>query len=271
MDRVIEHDGCQLAYSVRGNGPAVLFIQGVGIHGDGWRPQLDALADSFTCVWFDNRGMGQSQPAGADITVERMADDARAVLDAAGVESAHVVGHSLGGLVAVQLALSARERVRSLSLLCTFSGGPHAAPLTARMIWLGLRTKFGTRTMRRRGFLKLIHPPGPITNIDAEAERMAGLFGHDLADQPPIADAQLKAMKASDLTPRLGELVGLPTLVVSAAHDPIAPPSAGRTLHAGIPGSRYVEYPDASHGLPLTHPERVNALLREHRAAAQSG
>ncbi|QEL13805.1 alpha/beta fold hydrolase [Limnoglobus roseus] len=268
MNQMIEHRGCPLAYDVRGTGPRVLFIQGVGVHGGGWRPQIDGLADRYTCLSFDNRGMGRSQPAGADISVAQMADDALAVMDASGWASAHVVGHSLGGQVAVALALAVRDRVRSLSLLCTFANGRAVAPLTARMIWFGMRSQVGTRRMRRRGFLKLVLPPGPQReNADAMAERIGELFGHDLADQPPVVKQQLRAMRACDLTPRLPELAGLPTLVVSAVHDPIAPPRVGRGL-LGIPGSRYVEFPDASHGLPITHAEQVNVLLHEQFAAA---
>lgn len=267
MDTSVEHRGCRLHFKQSGTGPKVLFIQGVGVQGDGWRPQTDALADRYACLTFDNRGMGKSQPLGAGVTVEQMADDARAVMDAAGWDAAHVVGHSLGGLVAVQLALAARDRVKSLSLLCTFTGSKSAAPMTARMIWLGMRSRVGTRRMRRRGFLALVLPPGHPAD-DALADKLADLFGHDLADSPPVVDHQLKAMRATDLTPRLGELAGLPTLIVTAAHDPIAPPSAGRALHAGIPGSRYVEIADASHGWPITHTEQANALLHEHLSAA---
>ena len=80
----------------------MLFIQGVGVHGDGWLPQIDQLSATYTCVSFDNRGMGRSLPAAAAISVEQMATDAeavlQAVLQAVQVERAHVVGHSLGGL-----------------------------------------------------------------------------------------------------------------------------------------------------------------------------
>jgi 3-oxoadipate enol-lactonase len=75
-------------------------------------------------------------------------------------------------------------------------------------------------------------------------------------------------MRAADASPRLGGLAGVPTLVVSAAHDPIAPPGVGRALSAAIPGARYVEAPDASHGLPITHAGWVNRLLEEHLSAA---
>lgn len=265
MERVVEHRCCRLAYSVEGSGPAVLFIQGVGVQGAGWRPQTAELAAAHTCLWFDNRGMGRSQPVGAEVTVAQMAEDARAVLDAERIPAAHIVGHSLGGPVALQLALDAPERVRSLSLLCTFTGGRTAAPLTLRMLWLGLRARVGTRSMRRRGFLRLVMPPGATADPDALAE----LFGHDLADQPAVVAAQLRAMRASDLSERLANLAGLPTLVVSAAHDPIAPPRAGRALRDGLAGARYVEVADASHGLPITHAARVNGLLREHFAAVE--
>jgi pimeloyl-ACP methyl ester carboxylesterase len=75
---------------------------------------------------------------------------------------------------------------------------------------------------------------------------------------------QLGAMKRFDATPRLGELAGIPTLVVSAAHDPIAPPNAGRAIAAGIPAARYVEFADASHGVTIHQAARINGLLLEH-------
>lgn len=266
VEKSLEHRGCRFAYEVAGSGAPVLLIQGVGAAGGAWRPQVDGLADRYTCLWFDNRGMGRSQPAAIRITVEQSAEDALALMDAEGWESAHVAGHSLGGLTALHLALSARQRVRSLSLLCTFANGAKAAPPTARMIWLGLRTRVGTRRMRRHGFLHLVLPPQAVTgaDLDALAESLAPLFGHDLGDQPPIVDQQLAAMRAYDATPRLGELAGLPTLVVNAVYDPIAPPRGGRELAAGIPGARYVELPDASHGVPLQAPCLVNSLLLEH-------
>lgn len=268
----IEHRACRLAYHVRGTGPRVLFIQGTGVHGDGWQPQVDALAAHYECLTFDNRGMGRSQPMGAPITVAQMAEDALTLMDALGWPSAHVVGHSLGGLVAQQVALTARSRVRSLALLCTFARGREATKLTPWMLWVGLRTQLGPRRSRRHAFLQMVLPPAEWATVDRDAlaERLAPLFGHDLADQPPVAMRQLRAMSACDVTPQLGALAGLPTLVVSAEHDRVAPPASGRALAAGIPGARYVELPAAAHGIPLTAPARINALLLEHLAQAQA-
>jgi pimeloyl-ACP methyl ester carboxylesterase len=269
MGSFADRPGCRLAYDVTGGGPAVLFVQGVGVHGAGWRPQVAALADRYTCVTFDNRGLGRSVPAGGPVTVDGMAADALAVLDAAGIAAAHVVGHSLGGLVAVAAALAARDRVESLALLCTFADGRVAAPLTLRMMWLGLRSRVGTRAMRRRGFARLIYPPGGAAAADFAA--LADLFGHDLGDTPPAVGPQLAAMRKANYGDRLGELAGVPALVVAAAHDLIAPPAVGRRLAAGLPGAKYVEVADASHGLPITHAAGTNDLLRDHLAAATLG
>ena len=247
----------------------VVLIQGVGVAGSGWQPQVGALADRYRCVSFDNRGMGASQPFGCDITVEQMADDVRAIMDAEGIPAAHVVGHSLGGLVALHLSLSERDRVQSLSLLCTFADGRIPTRLTPAMIWLGMRSRIGPRRARRRAFLRFVMPPDALGNgadLDAIAAELEPLFGHDLADQPLVTMKQLGAMKRYDATPRLAELRGVPALVVSAAHDPIAPPRAGRALAAGIPGARYVELADASHGVPIDQAERINALLLDHLA-----
>lgn len=271
MGKTLEHHGCALAYDVRGDGPPVLFIQGVGVHGAGWAPQTDALADRYRCLTFDNRGVGRSLPAPASVSVEQMADDARAILDAERLGRVHVVGHSLGGLVALCLALTEPERVRSLALLCTFADGRAAAPFTPRLCWLGMRVRVGTRAMRRRTFVRLVTPPAMRDNaeLDALAERLAPVFGHDLGDVRPIVGVQLKALRGYGASARLGE-IRVPTVVASAAHDPIAPPRVGRALADGIPGARYAEFPDASHGLPITHAERVNELLLEHLAAAEA-
>lgn len=272
MFQVADFEGCPLAYQLQGSGPPVLFIQGVGVHGPGWQPQIEALATRYTCLSFDNRGLGRSLPAAREITVKQLALDALAVLDAAGIESAHVAGHSMGGLIAEQLALLAPGRVRSLALLCTFGGGPAAAPLTPRLLWWGLRTRIGTLPQRRRGFLHLLLAPeaAATEDLDALAARLEPIFGHDLAIQPKIAADQLKAVRACDLRPRLGELAGLPTLVLAAKHDPIAPPAAGRELAAAIPGARYLEIADASHGLPISHAAQVNQLLAEHFAPKET-
>lgn len=258
--------GCQFSFGIEGQGPPVVFIQGVGVHGRGWTPQVEDLRADYECLIFDNRGMGASQPVGAPLTVEQMAADTLWLMDCAGWASAHVVAHSMGGPIAIEMALAHPRRVRSLALLCTVANGKDATKLTGRLLWLGLRSRIGTRRMRRRAFLEIIMPSAALRGVDRDAlaAHLEPLFGHDLAEQPPIAMPQLSALRAYDATNRLPRLAGIPTLVMSAAHDPIAPPKYGRALAARIPDARYIEFTDASHGLPISHPARVNELLRGH-------
>jgi len=266
------HRGCSLSWCAEGEGPPVVMIHGIGIGAAGWRPQVEALGAHFRCLCLDNRGFGESQPLGGALTVELMAEDVLALMDAQGWQSAHVMGHSLGGLVALYLAQKARARVRSLALMCTFPSGAIPTRLTPGIILAGLRTRLGTRRMRRHAFLELVLPPDELARADrdAVAQRLAELFSHDLADQPPVAMSQLGAMRRADATPFLHGFASIPTLVVSASHDRVAPPVGGRALAAGIPGARYVELPEGSHGVTLQLPERINALLLEHLNTAEA-
>lgn len=259
--------GCRIAYTRSGNGPPVLLIQGVGVHGEGWRPQLEALLPHWCCVWYDNRGVGASQPIDGAFTVRRLAEDAAALVHAQGWDRVHVVGHSLGGLIALRLALMQPARVRSLALLCSFARGRDAGA-SLRMAWIGARTRLGTRAMRRAAFMEILAAPHALAGVDRQvmAHRVAPLFGHDLADHPPIEGRQLSAMRAEDATPELARLGGIPTLVVSGRHDPIATPALGRALAAGIPGARYVQLDEQAHGAPILAAAVVNDLLREHLA-----
>jgi len=269
MGNTVLHRGCALSYSLKGEGPPVLLIQGVGVCGTGWLPQVAGLANDYRCLSFDNRGVGASQPVGCPLTVEQMAEDALAIMDAEGWASAHVVGHSLGGLIAEHIALNARKRVRSLSLLCTFARGADATKMSAEMMWIGLRTRIGTRRQRRRAFLELTMPSDYLRSqsIDELAVRLEPIFGHDLADQPAIVMKQLSAARKYDATPRLGDLAGIPTLVVSSRHDLIARPEYGEAIAEKIPGAKFVEIGDAAHGVTIQKPEEINRLLRENFAS----
>jgi aminoacrylate hydrolase len=258
--------GTTIRYSMAGAGPAVLLIQGVGAIGRAWRPQIDALTSTHTVLAFDNRGIGGSSPGREALSIEAMAADALAVADAAGASSFDVVGHSMGGVIAQQLALSAGSRVRSLSLLCTFARGAQGARLSWDLLVAGLRSRIGSRPARRRAFVELVMTRDFLAQADRGAldAELTDLFGRDLADQPPVVMAQLKAMSRYDALDRLATLASVPTLVVSAERDRIALPAFGRQLAAAIPGSRYVEVEGAGHAVPIQCPERINDLLKEH-------
>jgi pimeloyl-ACP methyl ester carboxylesterase len=242
----------------------------VGVIGEGWRPQCDGLGDRYTTIAFDNRGLGASTFGSEALTIEVMARDALAIMDAEKIERFHVVGHSMGGLIAQEIALLAPARVKSLALLCTFARGKQAARLSTDIVLIGLRTRIGTRAMRRNAFLELVMPPALLAASDRArlAETLRPLFGRDLAEQPPIIMKQLRATSKYDASGRLGQLEHLPALVASAELDRIALPAFGRELAAAIPGARFVELAGAGHGVPIHAADEVNALLAAHFAAA---
>jgi len=254
-----------------GNGPAVLLIQGVGVIGAGWSPQVDAMAGRFRMIAFDNRGIGSSPLGDVPLSIEVMADDAIGIMDSSGIDRFHVVGHSMGGLIALQVALKAPHRVKSLSLLCTFASGKDGSRMSPGMLVAALRLRIGSREMRRQAMLSLIMPADYLRTVDRArlARTIGSLFGRDLSEQPAIVMKQLRAMSRYSAASRLRELRSLPALVVSGSFDRIARPDLGHALAEGL-GARYVEFQDAGHALPIQCGDRLNALLLEHIDRAES-
>ena len=270
----LQRPDATIRYIREGTGTPLVLVQGAGVIGEGWRPQIDALRASHAIVALDNRGIGGSTYRASALTIEDMAADVLAIADAEGFDRFHLAGHSIGGLIAQEIALRARPRVLGLALVCTFERGGQASRLTPAIIWKGLRTRIGTRAMRRQAFMELVMPGGYLAGVDREAlaSQLATLFGHDLADQPAIVMKQLGAASRFDASGRLEDLAGVPTLVLSARHDAIARPEYGRALAARIPGARYVEIADGGHAVTIQCAREVNALLAGHlgRAAQPS-
>ena len=247
-------------------------IHGTGISGIAWQPQIDALKYSFSCLCFDNRGLGRSQPAGEAINLEIMAEDVLAIMDAQGWHDAHLCGHSLGGLIVLYAARLDPARVRSMSLLCTFASGAIPTRMTPWIIGMGIRSRLGTRQMRRNAMRAMVMPEACLQTAerDSWARRIADVFGREIEDQPAIVMKQLSAMRRADATPFLDELRHIPSLVVSARHDRIAPTAAGRALAASLPGSTYVEIADGAHAVTIQLADQVNALLLDHLRRVES-
>jgi pimeloyl-ACP methyl ester carboxylesterase len=256
-----------LHYELAGTaGPPVLLVQGIGVTGEAWRRQVEVISQSCRTLAFDNRGIGRSLPCAGLVSINAMAEDAFALMDAVGWESAHVVGHSMGGLIGQQMAIDAPGRVRSLACVCSFSRGKDAARLTLPVLWMGIRTRLGTRRMRRNAFLGILYSVALLREADLPnlAAETSSLIGRDLADSPPILMKQLQACARHHLRPRLGELASIPTLVVSAEFDVIARPEYGRDLAAAIPGAEFVLHAGVAHGNLLEQPEWLNERLLNH-------
>jgi pimeloyl-ACP methyl ester carboxylesterase len=254
----------RLAYDVRGEGDPLLLVQGLGYARWGWDPIVDLLAERFTVVQFDNRGIGASDVPRGPYSAEVMAQDAAAVLDAAGLERAHVVGASLGGIVAQQLALEAPERVDRLVLACT-TPGTRGFAMPDRTVRLFVELP---RLAPQEGLRRAIENALADETVERRPELVDDLLARRLADPPDLAGwrGQAAAGMSFDVLDRLGE-IHAPTLVVHGTADNVVDYRNGELLAERIPGARLETFAGTGHLFFWEEPERfaqiVSSFLRE--------
>jgi len=243
-----------------GAGAPLLVIQGLGYATWASRYQTPALSRGRRVIAFDNRGAGRSLKPPGPYSIELLAEDAASVLDERGVISAHVLGHSMGGYIALALALRRPELVRSLVLVSTGAGAPAHEPVPEETMaqWLANAHlpphEFARRTMH------LSFRPG-------WTEEHAGLYEELLAARlehptpPQCWRAQFDA--ASRFVERGApvERIASPALVVHGDADRVVPVSNGRALAERLPRAELVVFPGAGHLPTLEEPERFNAVV----------
>ena len=264
MSATIQHarnGDVRIAYEVRGDGDPVLFIHGLAYNRLGWGPGLDELASSFTVVTFDNRGVGESDAPPPPFTVLDMARDALAVLDAAGFERAHVVGTSLGGMIAQQFALAFPERVDRLVLACTHPGGTAHVPMPQRSVDAFTRYQGLPREERLR---VLVRNSLSDATVESRPELVGEIYRYRLAHAPPLEawQAQAAASLTHDTYDRLGELT-MPTLVLHGTADNVVDPRNAELLASRIPDARVELVEGAGHLFFWEEPARFAAVVRE--------
>ncbi len=242
----------KIGWERHGSGPPLLLIHGLGYGRWGWEPVVEPLARTFDVITFDNRGVGESDAPPGPYTAAEMAADAAKVLDEAGVERAHVVGTSLGGMIAQELALSHPERVDRLVLACTTPGGPKAFPMPQQSIDL----MQARATLREFTENALAPDPRPdiVDRILVHRERTAQAFEQWAA--------QAAAGATFDAHSRLGSLTA-PTLVQTGDGDTVVDPRNSELLVEAIPDARLSVYPGAGHVFMWQEPERFVAELEE--------
>ncbi|SFW73797.1 alpha/beta fold hydrolase [Amycolatopsis australiensis] len=249
----VTYKSAAVHYDRTGDGPALLLLHGTAASCEQWGP-LTAKAGGFTVLAPDFPGSGRTIDDGGPITVEDLAGQAEAVLDHAGIERAHVVGHSLGGVVAAHLAGTRPARVRSAVL--------HAAwPVTdvrqdaEFRYWLDLLAH-GDATFARMLPLMAF---GPRYWEQATAESNEQLVKTLETMIQPGAARQIEADRAVDVRPVLGRITA-PVLVLASTHDRLITAQQQRELVAAIPHARAAEI-DAGHGAPAELPDEFARLV----------
>jgi 3-oxoadipate enol-lactonase len=242
-------------------GEPVLMIMGLGASSRLWYRLLPWISARYRAIVFDNRGTGHSTAVRSRLTMRGLADDAVSVLDAGGFDCAHVIGASMGGMIAQHVALEHRERVRSLTLACTTAGGRSGAPPWRLMVASALRPVLGSR----RSF-PLVAPLlyAGATRRDGR-ERLREDLEIRMADNTSALTvyAQMGAIATHDTRARLRELAGLPTLVLHGREDALVPPERARELAEGIPGARFELVP-AGHVLTTDAEEQTATAILAH-------
>jgi 3-oxoadipate enol-lactonase len=243
-----------LTYEVNGQGQPILFIHGLGSSSRDWELQVPVFAKHYRVVTFDLRGHGQSDKPAGPYTMSLLAGDAAALIEGLGLAPAHVVGISLGGMIALQLAVSASDLVRSLTVV---NAGPEFVVRTMKERLMVFQRQAIVRLlgMQKMGEVlskRLFPEPGQ--------EEIRRLFVERWAENDPRAYQEaMRALVGWSVTDKLST-IQCPTLVIAADHD-YTPVAVKEAYVARMPHAELVVINDSRHATPVERPEQFNGAL----------
>ena len=255
----LRHNGIDLYYETAGQGEALLLLHGLGSRSEDWQLQAPAFAKRYRVVTADMRGHGRTSKPPGPYSVPMMAADVLGLLDGLGMDAAHVVGLSMGGMIAFQMAVDRPERVRSLVVV---NSGPElvARTVSERLrVWQRLALARLFKPARTAQFL------GPRLFPKAEQAALRERFiGQWAMNDPRAYRAAMRALVGWSVLDRVGALC-CPTLVSSGDRD-YTRPSYKERYTALIPGARLVVMEDSGHATPIDQAERFNACVLDFLA-----
>lgn len=255
-----ELNGLDIHYDVYGEGDPLLCVHGLGCDRRAWALQIQPFSQHHQAIFFDNRDVGQSSLATTSYTTADMAQDVLALADHLELDSFHLLGISLGGMVSQQVALASPERVRTLTLAVTHGGVQAAGRLRGHL--LGSYARHLPLEDRVDNLLYLCY-----TEAFFENEQLFQFMRNALLEnpypQPPEAFArQAEAGAHHDVRDRLGEL-SMPVHVIGAERDLMIPVWKARELASLIPGAKYTEIAGQGHGVMWEAADEFNAAVTE--------
>ena len=258
----------ELYYEEHGSGDPLLLIMGLAADSMAWMFQVPDFSEHYRTITFDNRGVGRSSKPSGPYSIHEMADDTAGLLDTLGIDRTHVVGVSMGGMIAQELALRHPRRVRGLVLACTY---PEPDADVERQRQFSTRELGGTVTAGGevqidvnavdplRFFQQLLPLAFSEQFITNELPKLMELFGGALQygfSLEAILD-QVAAVMSHKATDRLHHIKS-PTLVITGDADRLVSPANSDVLARRIPGARLVKVPGGSHGFNFETPQVFN-------------
>lgn len=247
-------------YEIHGGGEPLLMIQGYGRYSGHWTTLIPPFSKKYRVIIFDNRGTGRSDKPETAYTMKGMAADAKGLLDAIGIDRAHVLGVSMGGMIAQEFALTYPDRVMSLMLGCTQCGGPKIAPPTPEALAFLFNPDAAKLSEEERArqtapwlwtkeFIEK-HPEAVEMNVEITLKYPTPPHGFT---------GQAQAIAGHDTYERLPQIKA-PTLVIAGDADRLINPDNSKILTARIPGAELVMVKNAGHGFTEA-PEATRAML----------
>jgi 3-oxoadipate enol-lactonase len=239
-----------------GAGPPLLLIQGLGYGRWGWEPIVPSLAARHRVVCFDNRGIGESDKPAGPYTAAQMAGDALQVLDEAGIDRAHVLGASLGGMIAQELVAAAPERVEKLVLCCTTPGGPTAVPMPEVTMRLFAEAPSLAPEVAMRRFIE------NALGAEPRVELVDELLARRVANPPDPAGWQAQAAAGMGFA-GVEAAIAAPTLILAGTADNVVDHRNAEVLAARIPGARVELFEGAGHLFFWEKPDESVRIITE--------
>ena len=235
---------------------------GFGMPGAVWGPQVDELQRDHRCCHYDHLGVGESDRGPFLRTIPSMAEDAIRILDDLRWDRAHVVGVSMGGMIAQELALRSGDRLQSLTLVATHGGAPVASMPTPRGLWLFFKGLFGGRKARLKSLPRLLYPDAFIESMGSDLDAHLDVR---LGRPPQLRTVlgQLYGVTRHSTESRLSQ-IHTPTLLVRPGMDILIRPTQTDRLAARIPNAEVLRFDDAGHGVTFQKARELNEALRAH-------
>ncbi len=258
-------NGINIYYEIHGSGPPLLLVSGLGYNLWQWHKMVPGLAKHFQVITFDNRGVGQSDKPTGPYSAAMLAADAAGLLQALGIAKAHVMGHSMGGFVAQEMALSYPEIVDKLILASTNFGGPRHIPVTEEAMAVLTDMTSDPVTRFKNGLVVSTAPGWAEANPEMIEKWLAWRV------QNPIDPASYQAQMGVGIGLLSEEAAfehKLPnlqaeTLILFGAHDKVVPPGNADLLARKISHNTVHILPNAGHFFPIETSEEANKVIIE--------